>query len=91
MERAWVLINASSEDVAKELVDHISAIRGVRLVDLVRGQFSLLVAVQIRDEEDLAQAIEAIRQLEGVEQVQVCDVIASQRVMTTRDSDPGWP
>lgn len=90
MERAWVLITALPE-AAQELVDHISAIRGVKLVDLVRGQFSLIVAVQIRDREDLAQAIEAIDQLEGVEQSLVCDVIASQRVMITRDSDPGWP
>jgi len=90
MERAWVLITALPE-AAQELVDHISAIRGVKLVDLVRGQFSLIVAVQIRDREDLAQAIEAIDQLEGVGQSLVCDVIASQRVMITRDSDPGWP
>jgi translation elongation factor EF-1beta len=89
MERAWVLIRAES-DVAKGLVDEISAIRGVRLIDLARGQFALIVAIALPDRDRLTRVVDGIRQMEGVEQVLVCDVIASHRIKT-RDADPGWP
>jgi len=89
MERAWLLIRAES-DVAKGLVDEISVIRGVRLIDLARGQFALIVAIALPDRDRLTRSVDGIRQMQGVEQVLVCDVIASHRIKT-RDVDPDWP
>ena len=89
MERAWVLVSAAS-DAAEDLADHISAIKGVRLIDRVRGQFALVAAIRLPDRESLTRVVDDIRQLEGVKQVSVCEVIASQRI-ATRGADPGWP
>jgi len=89
MEPAWVLINASS-DAARDLMNRISTIKGVRRVDLVQGDFDLVVAAALPDQGRLTRAVDDIRQLEGVEQVLVCEVTDGQRVIP-KGEDPGWP
>ena len=89
MERARVLISASPDE-AKNLHSRIFDIDGVRLADLVRGEFALIVAIELPDRESLARAVDDIRQLEGVEKVLVCEVVASRRV-PTRGPDRRWP
>jgi len=70
-KRAWVLIVAPP-DAADDLAEQISTIEGARRVDVVEGPFTLVAAIARPDQESLVMAIEEIRHLEGVKEVQVC-------------------
>jgi len=89
VKRAWLLIKASP-GAARDLVEPIASVEGVLLIDLLEGEFDLSVAIELPDEESLTRAVDTIRELKGVEQVLVQQVIATYQIVA-KGPDRGWP